>query len=279
MARYPAGQPIRISWTIKDLTGALVNPTAQTLTLLKPDQSTETFSAPSTIGTGLFYQDISATSLSQVGPYQWKVVSTGTGAGVVTGGFDVVDPFATELISVEDAKDYLRKSGSSTADDDQLERMIAAVTDAVEAYIGPVGRRTVTEIVYPASGVLHPAGPVLTVTSITPYAGVALGAGTYTLLPDGTIAPAVYSTGFYAAYYTVVYVAGRTSVPAAVGEAALAILGHLWSTSQRGGSASPQIIGAASADLVDVGSLAFSYLKSYGVRELLGSYARPPGTA
>lgn len=277
MARYPAGQPIRISWTIKDLTGALVNPTAQTLTLLKPDQSTETFSAPSTTGTGLFYQDISATSLSQVGPYQWKVVSTGTGAGVVTGGFDVVDPFATELISVEDAKDYLRKSGSSTADDDQLERLVAAVTGVVESMIGPVGRRTVTETVYPSSGVLLlSTTPVLSLTSVTPYASTPLTVGSLTFgATSGVVYPGTYGS-FWARSYDVVYVAGRTSVPAAVGEAALIILNHLWAP-QVGGTGGVQVGGVDTSG--EPFTTGFGFAIPNRAKELLAPYRLTPAVA
>jgi hypothetical protein len=100
--RYLSGQPVRINWTIRDVaTGALVNPGAQTLTLLKPDASTSTYSTPGTTGTGLFFQDIPASpDLSQFGYYQWKVVSTGTGAGVTTGSFQVADSFALPDLEV-----------------------------------------------------------------------------------------------------------------------------------------------------------------------------------
>lgn len=275
--RYQQGQPVRVDWRVYDIDGTTpVNPTTQTLTVLRPDATTQAYTSPSTSGTGVFYQVLPATDLTQVGEYQWKVVTVGDGAGVVTDSFSVIDPFETELLSLDDARQHLNLTG--TTNDAELEVYLAAVTDAIEAYIGPVGRRTVTETVYPTSGVLLlSTSPVLSITSITPYAGVALGAGTYSLRPGGFVYPATYAAGFYAPEYAVVYVAGRAAVPAAVNMAARLVLQRLWET-QRGGSVSPQIIGAASADF-GVEQTAFSYVKSYGVRELLDPYRLAPAVA
>src|SRR5262249_21901042 len=58
MARYPLGQPVRLSTTVKDLTGALTNPTTLTLTVKRPDASTQAYSSPTNDGTGLYHQDL-----------------------------------------------------------------------------------------------------------------------------------------------------------------------------------------------------------------------------
>ena len=63
MARYPLNQPIRLSTTVKDVTGTLVN--ATTLTLLVKTwnadgtfTTTGTYSSPTNDSTGNYHQDI-----------------------------------------------------------------------------------------------------------------------------------------------------------------------------------------------------------------------------
>ena len=88
MARYPVGQPVRLSATVKDVTGALVNAGALTLTVQKPDASTQAYASPTNDSTGTYHQDVPTADLTSVGHYQYKWVSTGTGAGVSYGSFD-----------------------------------------------------------------------------------------------------------------------------------------------------------------------------------------------
>lgn len=276
MSRYQLGAPIRLSTEVRNLAGALENAGALTLSVLKPDQTTQVYSTPTNDGAGLYHQDVPAADLTQLGHYQFRWLSTGANAGVSSGDFDVIDPFAAELLSLDDAKQHLNLT--STASDAELEVYLAAVTDAIEAYIGPVGRRTVTETAYPSSGVLLlRTTPVLSLTSVTPYASAALTVGSLVVdTSAGIVYPGTYG-GFWATSYTVVYVAGRAAVPAAVNMAARLVLQRLWET-QRGGSASPQIIGAASPDL-GVEQTAFSYLMAYGVREMLAPYRLAPAVA
>jgi hypothetical protein len=267
--RVKQGQGYRIQTTVEqrnlDGTYTKVDPTTIVGTLLLPDQTTTPFT-PSKDAVGEYHADLSPTLLAaQTGPYQWKVITTGPGAGEQDGSFEVVDPFAAELLSVEDGRAVLNLVGDSQ--DAELEVYVAAVTEAIEDDIGPVGRRTVTETVYPENGILFlKVKPVLSITSVTPYLGIALGSSAYMLTPAGNIYPAAYSTGFYAAYYTVVYVAGRTSVQAKVNLAARMVLKHLWSF-QQGPSAT--IRAGFGPDNSELTSEAFAYVKSYGVQDLL----------
>jgi hypothetical protein len=115
---------------------------------------------------------------------------------------------------------------------------------------------------------------VLSLTSVTPYLGVALSAGALdtSMLSAAIIRPGVYQPAFRSPQYTVVYVAGRASVPAAVGTAARLVVQRLAET-QRGPADLP-----LSQDS-GVESTAFSYAKSYGVLELLSPYRLPPAVA
>ena len=107
MSRYPLGQPIRLSTTVKDVTGTLVNAGAISL-LVKLAQAdgtqaiTGTYASPANDSTGTYHQDIPVTDLAAAGHYQYTWTSTGTGGrpyvGVVAddgqvggGNVDVVE--------------------------------------------------------------------------------------------------------------------------------------------------------------------------------------------
>lgn len=273
--RVKQGEGYRIQTTVRqrnlDGTYTLVDPGTIAGTLLFPDQTTAPFT-PTKDTVGEYHADIAPATLSQLGHYQWKVVTTGVGAGVQDGALDVVDPFATELLSLADAKQHLNIT--STTNDAELETYIAAVTEAIEAYIGPVGRRTITETVSPSSGVLLLSTvPVLSLTSVTPYASAPLTVGSLTVkAASGIVLPGAY-TGFYAATYDVIYTAGRASVPASVNTAGRLVLQRLWET-QRGPMSSTPFNAEIGAE-----PTAFSYVMAYGVRELLDPYRLPAAVA
>ena len=103
MARYPQGQPVRVSTTVRDTTGALVDAGALTLTvkLAQADgtqATTGTYASPAHDGVGLYHVDVPAVDLTATGHYQYAWVSTGTGAGVAPGDFDVYDPYEVAVI-------------------------------------------------------------------------------------------------------------------------------------------------------------------------------------
>src|SRR6185312_1231406 len=103
VARYPSGQPIRLSTTVRDVTGALVNAGALTLLvkLAAADgtwTTTGTYASPTNDSTGTYHQDIPVTDLAVNGHYQYTWTATGTGAGVSLGDFDVFDPFETAVL-------------------------------------------------------------------------------------------------------------------------------------------------------------------------------------
>lgn len=139
-ARYPKGQPIRLSTTTKQLnlddTYTLANAGTLTLTIQKPDGTQQVYNSPTNDGVGLYHQDVPATDLQQIGSYLYVWVSTGAAAGAVPGDFDVWDGLApltsTYYCTVEELKARLQIS--STADDLQAELAVAAASRAVDGY-------------------------------------------------------------------------------------------------------------------------------------------------
>lgn len=255
MSRYPSGQPVRISTAVRDTAGALVNAGAITL-LVKIAQAdgtqatTGTYASPVNDSTGLYHQDIPVTDLAANGHYQYAWTSTGTGAGVSFGEFDVFDPFETSVLPLQDAKDALNIPQATTTFDAEIQSYIATIESSLErATGGPLVNRAVTERSEMMSGqTVIPVRqrPLVSVTSITSATGgvVDISAGLDLDVNAGLIRRKL-GLPFIGPFYgflpqvTVLLVAGwGTSVPAAFGSFARVVIQHLW-TSQRGPAALP----------------------------------------
>jgi uncharacterized phiE125 gp8 family phage protein len=257
VARYPLGQPIRLSFTVRDVTGTLVNPGAATLVVKVAaadgtSTTTGTYSSLTNDGTGLLHQDIPVTDLAAAGHYQYALTTTGTGAGVSFGEFDVFDPFETSVLSLQDAKDQLNIT--TTTSDTEIASWIATIESALERYTGgPLVNRQVTERAEMMSNqtvILVRQRPLVSVVSITSASGGAIdiSAGLDIDTNAGTVRRKL-GLPFYGPFFTwmpvvtVTYVAGwGTAVPAAFGSAARIILAHLWE-SQRGPASLPGLGG------------------------------------
>lgn len=255
MARYPSGQPVRLSTTVRDVTGALVNAGAISL-LVKLAQAdgtqavTGTYASPANDGTGLYHQDVPVADLAANGHYQYAWTSTGTGAGVSFGEFDVFDPFETSVLPLQDAKDALNIPQATTTSDTEIASYIATIESNLErATGGPLVNRAVTERSEMMSGqTVIPVRqrPLVSVTSITSATGgaVDISAGLDLDVNAGLIRrklglPFIGPFYGYLPQVTVLYVAGwGTSVPSAFGSFARVVIQHLW-TSQRGPAALP----------------------------------------
>jgi hypothetical protein len=248
--RYPQGQPIRLSTTVRDVTGTLVNPGSLVLTLAKPDASTQAYSTPTSDGTGLFHQDVPTGDLSLLGHYAYKWVATGTGAGVSFSNFEVFDPLEVSVLSLQDAKDHLNIAQATTTYDQEIASKVATIQASLEKMTGgPIITRTVTERVQVGSGyrtLCVRQRPLVSVTSITDVSsGVALDTSDVELDTNAGIVRRKLGLPFLGRgwVFTVVYTAGwGTAVPAAFGEAARIILEHLWQT-QHGPAVRPVLGG------------------------------------
>ncbi len=257
MARFPLGQPVRQSTTVRQLnvdgTTTLVN--ATTLTLLVKianadgtTTTTGTYASPVNDGPGLYHFDIPVADLATLGHYQYTWTATGTGAGVSFGDFDVFDPFEPALLPLQDGKDQLNIPQSVTTYDNELQSYIATIETSLEgATGGPLASRVVTEraeLDGTCTVLQLQQRPVVSVTSITPAAtGMAadLTAGLDIDKSAGIIRALGGRTlgSSWNAAVTVVYVAGwGTVMPAAFNLFGRMVLQHMWRT-QRGETSQP----------------------------------------
>jgi len=73
------GSTIRVTNTIKDFDGNLLDPDSQVIRLLKPDGTQEgsDYTSPTQTGTGVYYQDITIPSDGPAGEWtvEWKVTA------------------------------------------------------------------------------------------------------------------------------------------------------------------------------------------------------------
>jgi hypothetical protein len=262
VARYPQGQPIRLSTTVKDVTGTLVNATALTLLvkLAAVDgtwTTTGTYASPANDSPGTYHQDIPVTDLAVTGHYQYTWTATGTGAGVSFGEFDVFDPFETSVLPLQDAFDALNitTSAAQQASASEIAAYVATIESCLERYTGgPLVNRTVVERAEMMSNqtvILVRQRPLVSVTSIASVNGGAIdiSAGLDLDTNAGTIRRKL-GYPFYGPFFmwlpqvTVTYVAGwGTAVPAAFNSAARIILQNLYET-QHGPSARPSMGGS-----------------------------------
>jgi hypothetical protein len=256
VSRYPLGQPIRLSTTVRDVTGALVNAGALTL-LVKIAQAdgtqltTGTYATPTLDSTGNYHQDIPVTDLAATGHYQFAWTATGTGAGVSFGEFDVFDPFEVSVLPLADAKDALNITAAITTSDSEIAAYVATIESCLERYTGgPLVNKTITaertEMMSGQTVIPVRQRPLVSVTSITSASGGAIdiSAGLDLDANAGLIRRKL-GLPFYGPFFQwlpacyVTYIAGwGVSVPAAFGSAARIILANLWST-QRGPSPQP----------------------------------------
>jgi hypothetical protein len=275
VSRYPLGQPIRVSTTVRDVTGTLVNATTLTL-LVKIAQADGTMAAAGTYAspvndsTGAYHQDVPASDLAAAGHYQYTWTATGTGAGVSFGEFDVFDPFEVAVLPLQDAKDALNIPQATTTSDTEIAAYIAAIQSCLERYTGgPLVNKTITaersEMMNGQTVIPVRQRPLVSVTSITGASGgtIDISAGLDLDTNAGLIRRQL-GLPFYGPFWTwlpqvnVTYVAGwGTSVPAAFNTAARIILQNLWET-QHGPSARPSIAGGGPGDMVTMPGWGFA---------------------
>jgi hypothetical protein len=273
MAFYPLGQPVRVSATVRDVTGALVD--AGTLTLVVKlaavdgtQTTTGTYATPVHDSTGAYHQDVPVTDLAAIGHYQYVWTSTGTGAGVSYGDFDVFDAGRdTAVLPLQDAKDTLNISQAVTSSDGEIQAYIATIESSLRGMTGgPIVNRTVVEraVMDGSYTILQvQQRPLVSVTSIVSVASglpIDISAG-LDLDPNAGTIRRKLGWPFYGPYFTwlpamtITYVAGwGTAVPAAFNVAARIILQHLW-TAQHGPSVRPSMGGS---DLVTIPGFGFA---------------------
>jgi len=258
--RYPQGAPVRLSTTVRQLnvdgTTTLVTPTTLTL-LVKLAQAdgtwltTGTYASPAADAVGTYHQDVPAVDLAAAGHYQYTWTSTGPGAGVAPGDFDVFDPFEVRVISLQDAKDMLNIPQSTVTYDAELSEWIASIEAGLERFTGgPVVNRVVTaeraEMMSYQTVIAVRQRPLVSVTSIMAASGSNIDiSGGLKLDANAGLIRRPLGLPFYGPFFQwlpevyVTYVAGwGTSVPPAFTSFARIVLKNLWEP-QRGPVAMP----------------------------------------
>jgi hypothetical protein len=148
VSRFPLGQPVTIPITVqqRNTDGTYSLADAGALTIVVKLQAadgtlttTGTYNSPAHDGLGKYHQDVPAADLTALGHYVWVATSTGTGAGVVPGDFDVFDPFeltAADLNYCTPEELKARLQITTTADDDQIDLAVGAASRAVDGFCG-----------------------------------------------------------------------------------------------------------------------------------------------
>jgi hypothetical protein len=263
MARYPLGQPVRVTFKTYQPDGTtLVNATANSLTLkiVNADGTTTAtagspYTTPVNDSTGAYHQDVPASDLAALGHYQWVNTATGTGAGIQFGDFDVFDPYELAFLPLDDAMAALNITAAQRtgAIDAEVGQYVATIESCLEAFTGgPLVNRSISEraVIQAAYTVIMTRQrPLVSVTSIVSVASgspIDITAGLDIDPLAGTVRRKL-GYPFYGPYFTwlpamtITYVAGwGVTVPAAFNTAGRMILQSLWDT-QHGPSARPSM--------------------------------------
>lgn len=284
MARYPQGQDVRISATIRDATGALANASAALITLRNPAATITTYTTPTNDGVGLYHLDFPHADVSTIGHYQWLWDATVSGfhALLPAGAFDVYDPLEVTVLSLSDAKDALNIPQATVTDDEEIRLMIASIQAGLERMTG--GPILTTQVTERADMDGQPweirlcKRPVVAVTSITDMlSGTALDVSALDIASKSAMVRRKDGQQFFTntGVVTVVYTAGwGTAVPPGIGKAAAFILQHLWET-QRGPAIGPTFGGLDDTALTPPGLL--PVFRVPRVVELMAPYVQAGG--
>lgn len=233
---HDLGDVVPLTIETRDAAGVLANAGVVTLTLTLPDQTAVT---PSVINpsTGRYQVDYPTT---QVGRHNVRWLATGLHASAYVDSFDVRPAVVNGIISLSDARDILRFTGTTL--DEDLRWYVEAATDIIERYIQQtVVRRSYTEthfdVRYGQDVVLNHY-PVISITNLSSVDGLRAWSvsGFYADKDTGTLVR-LPGGGLLWGDVVITYVAGRVSIPANYQVAAKIIIQHLWSTRRGMGSA------------------------------------------
>ncbi len=140
---FDLGDPIPLTFTTKDATGALAAVTTAVLTITLPDGTSVT-PAVTTPSVGVYTPSTPYIS-TQAGIHRVSWVGTGVNPQTYTDTFNVLASDPRFLISLDEARRALVLSAGNTARDDDLRTYMAAATPIMEDIVGPILRVTRTE--------------------------------------------------------------------------------------------------------------------------------------
>jgi hypothetical protein len=168
------------------------------------------------------------------------------------------------VLTLADTKVYLNISQATY--DAELQTFIDSAEAAIAKRCGPLASTATTKQVDGrGTSLILPLTPVISLTSITGNAGEVVATTDVTVLSPGIVR---YTNGGYwfgSLWYTVVYNAGRSTVPADLLMAVKELVRHFWIT-QRGSARSGPTGDSEGGP---------GYLWPYRVLELLAPYTQP----
>lgn len=257
------GEVVVLRFYTYNSSGVLADATTVTCTITRPDGTTTNPTVTKT-ATGTYEATFTGAIVGTHGVY-W--LATGTNATAKEDSFTVEDQAVAPPVSLSEVKDYLNMTDTDINRDAELLSFLNAAVSAIEQRVGPLTRRTVTEVHNGGvSAILLRQPPVLSVTSVTEsgstVTGYSLSASAGVLTRVSGYSRSVWTDGF--GNISVTYVAGRTLVPADLRQAVLEATKHLWET-QRGKMRRGQ-------DDFIAGS---AYLWTYRINQLIAPYELP----
>lgn len=231
MSVYGVGAVVRLSTEVRDSARALVTPASIQVTIQLPDGTTDGPFTPVSDGVGLYHYDIT-TAVAGRHIARWDTV---TPTSNDEEPFEVVAQWnEAGLLSLTEAKDQLNIDVADQDYDQEIQGFIRSITEVCEKYVGALARTTHVERHRGGRGMVLLHSPVLSLTSVAAIETNGADQAVADLdldQPTGIVQRK--DGGWMRGPYRVTYVAGQTSIPAHVRQAALIILQHMWET-QRG---------------------------------------------
>lgn len=227
---FDLGDTVPLTFEVRTTAGVLTNAATVTLTVTRPDGTTETptvTNPPAVPGEyGVDYLPTTA------GTYRWRLVSTAPDTAI-TGSFDVRPALTRGIVSLEATKRHLNKDPADTTDDEELREIIEATTEMIESIRGKVmvRRQFVEEVtIRPwARGYALLKSPVQELTSVEAIDGSTTW-DVADLHVDENGVVTVQDGPMFCGLMRFTYVAGYEVLPANFVHAAKIIIAHLWET-------------------------------------------------
>jgi hypothetical protein len=255
LSSYAYGEPVPM--TLYDASNAVASPWRATPRSRSRSSSRTARRSPGRRPAATLNANPYVFTPTQTGRHSYYFVTTTPNGATVPQPFDVAAAGAVALVSLQDVKDDLGKTG--TTDDDELQRTIFTATAILlnhPAYRVSDAVAVTTRTQWaPSNGcaigevIVLDHYPVVAVTSVTEYTPLAQVIAAEPLDTTGTFTGWGYTidnaTGiltrtssglrtYWRGRVKIVYTSGSTSVPDDIKQACLVLVAHLWET-QRGG--------------------------------------------
>jgi len=246
------GDPLPLTVTIRNASGAPENAGSVVLTLTLPDGTT---TAPAVTGTSGVYTPTAPVFATLAGRWTTRWVATTPNACTFSDVINVAAADPGAIISLAEARAGLGLAQANTVKDEDLRTYIAAATPVIEDIVGPVLRTTRVETFDGGAPTIalswHPiisVGNVIesfgsntqfTLTLQDVFAGSGLDAYGYTVdLGEGVLVrrslgvASLFAGGVRNVQVT--YVSGRTAIGGNILLATRRLIRHLWQSEQQG---------------------------------------------